>query len=374
MPTITLRNQQTLDNWRKRLAGEKILTHEGDPDIGFYRKRTKDITTNVITWEPVAYFIADSKLCGVIGDRDMTPNEVGDLWTFVCQYPIPEEVFFAADAWTVTGNSEPFQWPPGLLGEPKRPPFASIGVTSKPNGRSVSATVVDDIPAANREVLRSDNLPPPERPLELVEQHKEAIEAAIGAAPKVVPTTAEEAALAEGSKNRIAELRLAADKAGRAIYDPIYRQYKAEQGKWAPIVTAADTAEKALARLVLTFKENERKRVLREQEEVAVKQRAIDEANARAADRAIAAGKPEPAPVVGEAPAPAAPAAVAPTYGKRTTKAEVKTLLEEITDFDAVYAYFKDTDQVKAVLTTLAKAAITAGRTVPGTKTREGLI
>ena len=41
--TITFRTNQTLDNWRKRLAGEAVLTHEADPDIGFYRQRHKDI-------------------------------------------------------------------------------------------------------------------------------------------------------------------------------------------------------------------------------------------------------------------------------------------------------------------------------------------
>lgn len=367
--TITFRTDQTLDNWRKRLAGEKIPTHEADPDIGFYRKRTKDITTNVVTWEPVAYFIADGKLFGAIGNRDMTEREVGDLWTFVCQYPIPEEVFFAADAaWAVEAGS--YQWPAGLLGEPKRPPFANKAVAATATFEEMERGAI--VPAANREVARSDNNEPPA--LDPVEEHRTGINNAIAAAPKAVPKTAEECALAEGSKNRIAELRLAADKAGKAKYEPLYRAYTAEQKLWSPMVAAAQTAEKALATLVLTFKENERRRIAKEKADADAAQAIIDAANQRAADRAIAAGKPEPAPAVVEAPAPAAPVAVAPTYGKRTTKAEVKILLDAITDQQAVYEYFKDDGEVQALLHDLAAAAVKAGRTVPGTKTREGLI
>lgn len=365
-----MRHQQTLDNWRKRLAGETIPTHEGDPDIGFYRKRTKDIKTNVVTWEPVAYFIADGELVGTIGPRNMTENEVGDLWTFVCQYPIPEEVFFAADAWDASMQGS-YQWPAGLLGEPKRPPFANKATLTEGEVNSNFVRAIQaDIPAANREVSRADNAEPE---LPLHEQHMEGINNAIKAAPTLVPTTAEECALVEGSKNRIAELRLKADKDGRAIYEPIYRQYKAVQEQYSPIITAATTAEKALGELSLKFRENERQRIATEQEEAAQKQRAIDEANQRAADRAIAAGRPESAPMVMEAPAPTV-APVTPTYGKRTTKAEVKIILDEITDWDAVYAHFKNADGVKAALTVLARAAVLAGQVVPGTKTREGLI
>ncbi len=363
-----MRATQTLDNWKKRLAGEQIQTHDGDPNVGFYRLRKKDAATNEVWWTPAAYFIDDGQLVGVIGDRNMNDREVTELWTYVCGNPIPEEVFFAFDGRVEVPNAE---WPKGLLGEPKRPPFANKDDAFLIPTRTVTrAELEETFPAANREVARSDNAEP-EVPLH--EQHKAAIEAAIGAAPKAVPTTAEECALVEGSKNRIAELRLKADKAGKVIYEPIFRTYKAEQEQWSPVINAATTAEKALGQLALRFRENERQRIAKEAAEAAAKQREIDEANARAADRAIAAGKPEPAPMVAEVAAPTI-APVAPTYGKRTTKAELKIILDEVTDFDALYQYFKNTDEVKAALTVLARVAVAAGRTVPGTKTREGLI
>lgn len=376
------RYEQTLDNWRKRLAGEKIPTYEADPDVGYYRLRFKDITTNVVAWTPVAYFVDDGELVGVVGDRNMTEKEVGDSWTFVCQYPIPEEVYFAMDGRKEVPNEE---WPAGLLGEPKRPPFANKAAgspvtTLSPLGQRIADWVPEEkeIPAVNRTVARSDNQPPEEEEkLPLHVQHKTAIEAAIGAAPKAVPATAEECALVEGSKNRIAELRLKADKDGKAIYEPIYRQYKAVQEQYSPIINAATVAEKALGRLVLTFRENERKRIAKEQEEADAKQREIDEANARTADRAIAAGVPEPAPKVVETPVQAAPEPVKPTYGTRSVKAELKTFVvmpDTTLGWQTVASHFCSNGSVQDLLTKLAQAEVNAGRTVPGTKTREGLI
>jgi hypothetical protein len=357
--------EQTFDNWRKRLAGESVPAHEGHAEPGYYRIRKKDLATNRVYWTPVTYFVDGGKLVGVIGNRDMTDNEVGDLWAWVCAYPIPEAIYFQFDGRVEVPNEE---WPKAMIGEPKRPPFASAAKDIIFGDDAFRG----DIPAANRQVARSDNLREDEN-ISLDMKHRADIQAAIGAAPKAVPVNAEQLAVVEGSKNRIAELRLAADKVGKSIYDPIFRQYKAEQTKWAAIVADATTEEKRLGKLVLTFRENERQRIAKEHAAAAAKQREIEEANQRAADRAIAAGKPEPAPVVDPAPV-IAPIAAAPTYGTRTTKAEVKTILDEITDYDAVYQYFKAEHRVQELLLALATNAVKAGRVVPGTKTHEGII
>jgi hypothetical protein len=203
--------------------------------------------------------------------------------------------------------------------------------------------------------------------------HAIGIDTAIGAALKKV-TNETEAAQALGSKNRIAELRLAAEKAGKALYDPPFREYKRLHGLWSPMVARADTAEKALNKAILTFRETERIRIAKEQTQSDERQRLLDEANARAADRAIAAGEPELPPEIVEIERPIAPAPILPTYGTRKIKEEVKTFLDEVTDYDLIYQYFKESAEVKTFLTTLATAAIKAGRTVPGVKTREGLI
>jgi hypothetical protein len=167
---------------------------------------------------------------------------------------------------------------------------------------------------------------------------------------------------------------LFAEKAGKAIYEPIYRTYTAEQKKWSPIVKRAETAEKSLNAAILTFRETERRRIAAEQAEADRKQREIDEANARAADRAIAQGKPEPAPTVYESAPIVVSSPIVATYGTRSIKEEVKVFLDQVTSWDMLFAHFKDNGEVHALLMKLASAEIKAGRAVPGTTTREGLI
>lgn len=226
------------------------------------------------------------------------------------------------------------------------------------------------LPASNRDVTSADNSPP--KTLS-ADDHAEGIDAAIGAALKKV-TTETEAAQALGSKNRLAELRLAADKAGKALYQPPYQEYQRLYGEWNPPVKRAEAKEKELNTIILTFRESERRRIAAEQALADTKQREIEEANERAAQRAISAGEQEPPPIVEEIEQPAPLAPVAPTYGSRKLKEEVKTFLDNVEDWDAVYKYFKNTTEVKTVLMVLATAAIRAGDSIPGTTTREGLI
>jgi hypothetical protein len=335
--------------WQQKLRGEKVVdfTDPTEHDEGYYRKPITEAQlgangkTNgikkIVGWTPIAYFMIDGVLEGTIGDRDMTGTEVIDNWTWCCRYPITEDLYRA-----VAERGEP--WPD-----------------------------LQTVPAANREVEKTDNAAPAEM---TDTDYAVAITNAIQVSVKVV-TNEIEAAQALGSKNRIAELRLAAEKAGKALYQPLYNEYKKIYETWAPVVTLAAAAEKKLNTAILTFRESERRRVIKEAEEATAKQSAIDEANEKAAQLAISRGEPEPAPVIPEeAPpaAPPAPAPVVPTYGRRKLKEEEKWFLDEITDYDAVYAYFKDHEPMKAFLKTMAGTAVKAGQTVPGTKTHKGLI
>lgn len=353
----------SFDRWRARLAGEKVTAflQPDAEDEGYYRKPITEpkLAANgqrngqkrIIGWEPVAYFMDGANLCGVLGDRDMGPNEITDesLWSWVVRHPISEELYRA-----VAERGEPW---PDLL--------ATVGFDAS-----------DVVPAANREVAKTDNKPPEALPAEV--EHAQAIDSAIGAAPTKITSEAE-ASIALGSKNRIAELRLAADKAGKAVYEPMYREYKKVQAVWSPIVARAVAAEGKIQTAVLTFRESERKRLAKEQAEAAAaaaaKQREIDAANQRAADRAIAAGNVEPAPVVAEQPAPVAaqPAPLAPTYGTRKLKEELKKFAV-IEDDVAVFTHFRADADLKALLEKLATNAIRSGATVPGATFREGLI
>lgn len=331
--------------WKEALAGKNPKMFVDSPNCGFYRKPVKERNAagnnKRVGWLPVAIFMDGEGMIETmiarVGSRDVTGDDLNELWTWVAAHPISEETYRA-----VAERGDP--WPDEA---PK-------------------------VPAANRDVTASDNAEP-EDTTPIYQQHATAIDNAIAAAITKV-TTETEAAQALGSKNRIADLRLAADKAGKAIYDPIYRQYTAEQKKWSPIVKRAQDAEATLNKAILTFRESERVRIAKEQAEADEKQRMQDEANARAADRSIARGEPEEPPVVEDVVAPSAPSPIIPTYGSRKLKEELHIILDKVTSWDMLFAHFKNNAEVHAVLTKLASSEIKAGRPVPGTLTREGLI
>lgn len=329
--------------WRTALAGEKPKMFVDDPQLGFYRKpiRERDAKGNnkTVGYDPVAIFIpGGGEMIAQIGHERLVVDrdKINELWSWVAGNPITEETWRA-----VAERDEP--WP--------------------------DFQPMETVPAANREVPKSDNAPPDE-PLDV--QHATAVDNAIAAAIKTVTNEAD-AAKALGSKNRIAELRLAADKAGKAIYEPIYRQYTAEQKKWSPIVARAQAEEKRLNTEILTFREKERQRIAKEAAEAEAKRIAEEERNARAADRAIAAGEPEPPPVTTPAPEPAAAAPIVPTYGTRKLKEDLKKFIV-IDDLHAVFVQFKGHQEVVDLLTKLAQAELNAGRQPAGTHYREGLI
>lgn len=334
------------DYWLAALKGDKPKMYVDQPELGFYRKGVSERDTKGnnrrVGWTPVAVFMDGETMVARVGSeklgRDVVGDELNELWTYIAGNPISEvnyrEVAELGKRW----------WDDPV------PPEA--------------------IPAVNREVARDDNEPP-----EVLtdKDHGAAIDSAIGAAIKAV-TNETEAAQALGSKNRIAELRLAADKTGKALYDPPFREYKRLHGLWSPMLARATTAEMALQKLVLTFREKERLRIAADQAAAEAVQRKIEESNERAAQRAIAQGIPESAPEIVEVIAPAAPTPIVPTYGTRKVKEELHAILDAITDYDAVYQFLKAEPKVKALLLELATSKVKAGFTVPGTTTRQGLI
>jgi len=379
------------DNWKKRLAGEAVKTflQPGNDDEGYYRKPVKQKLQNgqwkTLGWNAVALWVDGGELVGLIGSydnplkvRELTADELTseEFWSYIVANPISYSVYK-----TRAEDGKP--WPDE--------PAEQLAKTME-NGT--------DIPAANREVAKTDNNPPEELPPEKV--HEQAIDNAIGVSKVFDIKTEADAGQALGIKNRLAELRLAATRDGEALYKPPFAEYKRLYAIWNPMVARADTEEKALNTKILRFRESERKRIVAEQWAAAKKAadeayakaaaeanrlRAEQEENDRAADRAIARGEPEVPPVVVETEAPPvapvvtaaptpAPAPLTPTYGKRRLKEEEKTFLDEDKpiDWDLLFSYFKNTPEVQLVLKTLALAAVRAGREVPGVSTRKGLI
>jgi hypothetical protein len=372
-------------NWRKRLRGEPVKTilQPQLEDEGFYRRpiTEKVIGANgktngqsrIVGWEPVALYIAHGKMCGRLGNRELPEHDVNgeDLWSRVCRHPITEAVYRA-----VAERGEP--WPDAS-------PAAAFNkdVAVDNNVHAVKDFRVEIAKeAAAREAAAvergiGDNKPPA---IEPHIEHGEAIENAIRAAKDLEVTDDASAAVALGAQNRIAELRLSATKVGKSIYAPIYQQYKTIMGQWTPMIEKAENWEKVLDKRYKTWRAEELRKAAEAKRAAEAEARRIEEEIERAAQRAIAAGNPEPPPdVPAAAPElPPAPAPVSATYraaGQRTVAKDVERWhLDAVDDYDAVYAAFKAHPDVRAALLKIATTAVKQGQEVPGTRRHFGLI
>jgi len=372
LPTVAARRAELS---RLKLTNmEPTVEDEGYYRIPITQKDAIGNGRNIVTgYVPVAIWSEGDTIVGVKGvdveQHDMRSTEIIDQWTWFCAHPITYELYKGV-------AEEGEEWPDLAMLD-----GAKITTTDDPDVVEVKfksteqkAAVIAAIPAANREVSKTDNAPQDEEPLPLDVQHATAIDNAIAAAIKAVTNEAE-AAQAAGSKNRIAELRLAATRIGEGFFKPPYNEYKRLHGIWTPMVARAERKEKELNTEILKFRESERKKAVAAAAEVARLQQIQDEENERAAQRAISRGEPEMSPpVVEAAPAlPPAPASVQPTYGTRKIK-EVVLKFAVIEDWVKVFTHFQTDPEIRARLEKLATDAIRAGAEVPGATHREGLI
>jgi hypothetical protein len=285
------------------------------------------------------------------------------FWSWICRNPITYEVYDA-----VANKGAP--WPDSPA-------------------EQLANTLPEAVPAANREVTRNDNAPPEEDKRPAYEIAAEKIDNARGVADTFEVKDLKTAEQALGIVNRLAELRLQAKRDGEEEYKPLYNQYKKLLDAWKPPQDRAETSEKALTAKINSWKRAEEKRLKDEAAKAEAERAAAvakaelerierEEAAARAADRAIAAGIPpaeQEAPVLEleppaekPAPAPVAPTtvALAPSYGKRQLRPTKREATYTVTDYDAIYSHFKNTEAVQNLLLMLAKNASKAGVTVSG--------
>jgi len=365
------------DNWKKRLevanlptvaARRAELTRLGlnnmEPtmmDAGYYRiPLTEKHPTNgknvILGYDPVALWSEGGVVVGVRGQHEMSPEQIVDSWTWMCGHPISYELYQA-----VAERGEPW---PDLAVE-------SVVFRDEKTETEYRVAHDEDGQRTMRVIERDDNKPPEVLP---EVEAAESIDNAIGAARDLPVTTAAEAAIAAGAANVIRDRRLAVEKTAKAKVTPLQMIYEEERNKWLPLVKRAKEAEGAIRVKVAEFEAAERRRVAAEQLAAIKKQEEIDEAAARAADRAIAAGQPEQPPVVEEVEIPKVPERVQPTYGSYKPRQTEKWHFDGVEDFDALYAALKDSPELKSALTVLAKAMVTAGRDVPGVKRHWGVI
>ena len=307
--------------WRNALTGNFGPVHDGDCQAGFWRRRTKRAGPFV----PVATWIEDGKM---IAFDDGVIEDAGALWTYICRYPITEEQY-----WSRVKTGKWHDEDESVVASLAPPP---IGHNQGPTDEA--------------EILKGQ------------------IEAAsAGAADYAEIKDDATAAKAQSLRSRLLELSRDADKKREAEKKPHFEAGKAIDAKFQPLVKAAKTAADAIARALGAHETRKAQEAARAAEAARLARVEAEEAARKLAE----AGKPIPT-LPPASPEPQAPAAAAPIRGAYGRAASVKVVrVSTVTDQDAVYAFFRTSQEVVDLLTKLAQRATDNGHTVPGTTVEE---
>ena len=296
------------DFWRRRLAGEVVPIHDGEPQAGFYRARDR-----AGAWHPVAYWYGkDGVIRCRVGGSDISEQAANERWPHTSKNPITHEVYKDV----IAGKPWPFQ----------------------------NEAVLRDNGAPADDVSTFDGLK--DRIEDLARDAQKLIEA--GGAKNQ-----DEVDRASDLANRLAELQKQADAARAGEKKPHDEAAAAVQAKWKPLLGTADIYRRIKEAVITPFLRAEM-----------VKQRAAEDEARKAAEEAAKAGRSIPEPTAQRA----APKAGA---GGRRSVALRSVKVVTITDRAALLAFFADNTLVTELLHTLATKATNAGVTVPGVTVTE---
>lgn len=298
------------DFWRRRLAGEVIPIHDGEPQAGFYRLTSKDGRST-----PAAYwFTKDGALRCRIGNNDVDDQTANERWPWASKRPIPHDVYKSV----IAGNP----WP-------------------------------DQHEAVIRDRANSDNAPDDDS----FEALKDRIDDLARDAESLIKAggalSQDAADRASDLANRLAELHKKADMARAAEKRPHDEAAKAVQAKWLPLLGTADIYKRIKAAVITPFLVAEAK-----------KQREAEEAARKAAEEAAKVGAPVPDP------APVRSAPKAGSGGRRSVALRTVRVVT-IKDRAAVLKFFENNDAITEVLQKLAEKVTAAGVEVPGVSVTE---
>lgn len=310
--------------WRKALAnpseiGKSIPVHDGDAQSGYYRTRSKSGL-----WEPVAIFYPEgsTELVAYRAGREVRAE---DVWTFCCRHPVEYQAYLKAAA----GEG----WPD--------------------DDKVVAGQIAPPAPGDNS------------RTTDEAETIKDQIAAALaGMGAYKIITDDVTATKALSLRNRLNELSNQADKIRVKQKEPHLEASKAVDAKWQPLVKSAKAGADTVRDAIGAW-ETEKLRRQREDERRQVEEHRRQQEAVRAA---------EPTGEVVETSAPMvqpAPAPIKASYGK-TASVQIKTVVKDVTDWQALAIYMIDHPVLQDTLRQLAQRAIDAGRTnIPGIITEE---
>lgn len=297
--------------WRRRMAGEVVPIHDGEPQAGFYRLVGKDGYS-----QPVAYWFGkEGDLRCRIGNKDVNEQTANERWPWASKKPITHEVYKAV----IAGGPWPDQ---------------HEGVT---RDRANS----DGAPADDSFEGLKDRI-------EDLARDAETLIAAGAAADQSAADRASDLA------NRLAELQKTADAARKIEKKPHDEAVAAVQAKWNPLLGVADIYKRIKSAVITPY-------LVAEDQ----KRKAAETEARRLAEEAAKAGAPIPEPVTMQRSAPKAGS------GGRRSVALRSVKVVTITDRAALLAFFANNEQVTEVLQKLAEKVTAAGVTVPGVTVTE---
>ena len=299
--------------WRRAVAGEQVLLHDGEPNAGFYRVRRNGSQASAVAyWRDTKSNILRCHVNGV----DVAENVAFEQWPYAAREPVTHEVYKA--------RIDTGKWP-----DMDDAAFATL--------------------PSSREVI-GNNQPPDE--MALLKEQIESASAGIKAYEKI--TSDEMQAKAQSLRARLLELGGDADKKRDKEKRPHLEAGRIIDKKWKPLVEMAEGAANMI-RAAMRGWENEKDRRARE---------AAAKAEANNVAREAAGLAPTPVPTPDAAPAPIVKGA----YGRAASVRIVKVAV--IVDQLAVYKAFADRQDVKDLLQKLAQKAIDAGFDVPGVQVK----
>ena len=293
------------DFWRRRMAGEVVPIHDGEPQAGFYRLRTRDGN-----WQPVAYWFAkDGSLRCRVGGRDIDEQTANERWIYASKTPIAHEVYKSVLAGEL--------WP-------------------------------DQHEGVARDRINSDSAPADDSfdgLKDRIEDLARDAEALINAGAAADQSAADRAS---DLANRLSELQKHADAARATEKKPHDDAVAAVQAKWKPLIGAADIYKRIKAAVITPF-------LVAEDQ----KRRAAEAEARRLAEEAAKAGQTIPEPSAQRA-APKAGSGGRRSVALRTVK------VVTITDRAAVLKFFESNPLITETLQRLAEKVTAAGADVPG--------
>lgn len=306
--------------------GKTLPVHDGDAQQGYYRAKNQDKT-----FDPVAIYYPEgsSELVAYRKGHEVRPE---DIWSWCCRHPV------SYDAYNAAMEGKGWQDDDEVVAAQVKASEPTVGDNSENNLVDETEALKDQIAAAL---------------------------AGMEAYAKIADDKTAGKALS--LRNRLNELSGQAEKIRVKQKAPHLEASKAIDEKWQPLVKSAKAGADKVRDAIGAWETVKLKAERQRQFDADQARRAEEQATREQQTDTAVLESPAPAP----APAEPAPAPIKASYGKAAS-VQVKTVLLDVTDWQALAIYMCEHPVMQDTLRQLAQRALDAGRTnIPGITTDE---